>query len=350
MTPITPEPPEAIRNRAVPLAAILLLLAPLAPHAYAQSPAAKLADLSSANEQPPSYKTFYLTNLIRPHDADDIQTDLRNMLPAAKLYYVPAQSALSIRGSAEDIALAQKILADLDHPRKAYRLTYTITETGSGQPDSGQHVTLIVTSGGTTDFKQGSKVPIVIGVDTQGQQPPRSDVQYMDIGLEIEATLNGYDGVHLRSKIAQSSVADEKSGVGTARPQSSARPHSTAPPPSCPASRSSSAPSTSPAPTATSKSKSSQKPFRKHLPAKHNGATHISLVRCGVAPIRSDLAIVRPHDGLHCPNRSQPEVSKARKSIRSSKCAATRYVTVRPSCSSLWRAPSRLAGQRYIPQ
>jgi type II secretory pathway component GspD/PulD (secretin) len=223
MTPITLEPPEPIRNRAVPLApqigiAILLLLAPLASHANAQSPAAKLADLSSANEQPSSYKTFYLTNLIRPHDADDIQTALRNMLPSAKLYYVPAQSALSIRGSAEEIALAQKIVADLDRPRKTYRLTYTVAETGNGQPDSGHHVTLIVTSGGSTDFKQGSKVPLVIGVDTQGQQPPRSDVQYMDIGLEIEATLYGYDGIHLRSKIAQSSVADEKSGVGAQDP------------------------------------------------------------------------------------------------------------------------------------
>jgi type II secretory pathway component GspD/PulD (secretin) len=121
-----------------------------------------------------------------------------------------------MRGTAEDIALAQKILADLDRPRKAYRLTYTITETGSGQSNSGQHVTLIVTSGGTTDFKRGSKVPIAIGTYTQ---TPHADVQYQDIGLQIEATLNGYvDGVHLRSKIAQSDVSDEKSGIGTQDP------------------------------------------------------------------------------------------------------------------------------------
>jgi type II secretory pathway component GspD/PulD (secretin) len=224
MTPITPEPPAALRNRIVPLApqigiTILLLLAPLAPHAYAQPPAAKLADISSASETPSSYKTFYLTNLTRQQDANDIQTDLRNMLPSAKLYYVPSQSALSVRGSADDIALAQKILADLDRPRKAYRLTYTITETGSGQPVGGQHVTLIVTSGGMTDFKQGSKVPIVTGVYPEGTQPSHSDVQYQDVGLEIEATLNGYaDGVHLRSKIAQSNVSDEKSGIGVPDP------------------------------------------------------------------------------------------------------------------------------------
>src|ERR1700761_5185949 len=216
MTPISPEPPASMHNRAVPLAAILLLLAPFATHAYAQSPVAKLADLSSANEKPSSYKTFYLSNLTRQQDAEEIQTDLRNMLPAAKLYYVPSQSALSVRGSAEDIALAQKMLADLDRPRKAYRLTYTVTETGSGQPNGGQHVTLIVTSGGTTDFKQGSKLPIVIGTYPQA---PHADVQYQDVGLEIEATLNGYaDGVHLRSKIAQSAVSDEKSGIGVEDP------------------------------------------------------------------------------------------------------------------------------------
>ncbi len=119
MTLITPEPPAAIRNRALPLAAILLLLAPLASHAYAQSPATKLADLSSANEKPSTYKTFYLTNLTREEDANEIQTDLRNMLPMAKLYYVPSQNALSMRASAEDIALAQKILADLDRTPKS---------------------------------------------------------------------------------------------------------------------------------------------------------------------------------------------------------------------------------------
>jgi type II secretory pathway component GspD/PulD (secretin) len=208
-----------MHQRAVAFAAILLLLAPLATHAYAQSPVAKLADLSSANEKPSSYKTFYLSNLTRQQDAEEIQTDLRNMLPMAKLYYVPSQSALSVRGSAEDIALAQKMLADLDRPRKAYRLTYTVTETGSGQPGGAQHVTLIVTSGGMTDFKQGSKVPIVTGIYPQGEQPQHSDVQYQDVGLEIEATLNGYaDGVHLRSKIAQSNVSDEKSGIGVEDP------------------------------------------------------------------------------------------------------------------------------------
>ncbi len=201
---------------------MLLLLVPFATHAYAQSKTTKLADLTSANEKPVSltYKTFYLNNLTAPHDANDIQTDLRNMLPTAKLYYVPAQSAISVRGSAEDIALAQKILSDLDRTRKVYRLTYTITETDNGQPAGKQHVALVVVSGGQSDVKQGNKVPIVIGVYPQTNEAQQSNVQYQDIGLEIEATLDSYaeGAARLRTKIAQSAVAEEKSGIGVQDP------------------------------------------------------------------------------------------------------------------------------------
>jgi hypothetical protein len=141
------------------------------------------------------------------------------MIPSAKLFYVPSESAISIRGSSEDIALAQKILADLDRTRKVYRLTYTITETDGGQSASKQHVALVIASGGMSEVKQGSKVPLVIGASPQNNQPERFEVQYHNVGLDIEATLNGYaDGLRLRTRIAQSGVADEKSGIGVQDP------------------------------------------------------------------------------------------------------------------------------------
>ncbi len=221
MTSLQAEPQKTTRNRAATFASMLLLLAPFAPCAYGQSQPAKLADINSAVEHSASlsYKTFYLNNLIRQQDAEEIQTDLRNMIPSAKLFYVPSQSAISVRGSSEDIALAQKILADLDRTRKVYRLIYTITETDGGQSAGKQHVALVIASGGMSEVKQGSKVPLVIGASPQNNQPEHSDVQYQDVGLEIEATLNGYaDGIRFRTRIAQSSVADEKSGIGAQDP------------------------------------------------------------------------------------------------------------------------------------
>jgi hypothetical protein len=44
-------------------------------------------------------------------------------------------------------------------------------------------------------------------------------VQYQDIGFEIEVSLNTYlDGVRLLTKMGESSVAEEKSGVGAQDP------------------------------------------------------------------------------------------------------------------------------------
>jgi hypothetical protein len=161
----------------------------------------------------PVYQTLYLTNITQSNDANEIVTDLRNMLPSDKLYYVPSQSAISLRGSAEDIALAQKILSDLDKTKKIYRLTYTMTEKDAGKTVGVQHFSIIVASGSMTTLKQGSRVPVLTS------SAPGGEVNYLDVGQEIEATLDGYlDGVRLRSKVVQSGVAEDKSVVGTQDP------------------------------------------------------------------------------------------------------------------------------------
>ena len=179
--------------------------------------AAAQPQAADAKSTPIIYQTLYLTNLTQQNDAVELVTDLRNMLPNAKLYYVPSQSAFSIRASAEEIALAQKILADLDKTKKIYRLTYTMTERDGGKTIGVQHFSIIVASGSRTDFKQGSRVPI--SVATNAAPGSNAEITYLDIGQEIEASLDGYlDGVRLRTKVVQSSIAEDKSGVGTRDP------------------------------------------------------------------------------------------------------------------------------------
>ena len=179
---------------------------------------------AAAQTQPPdskgapeTYQTLYLTNLTQPNDANEIVSDLRNMLPNAKLYYVASQGAISLRGSAEEIALAQKILSDLDKTKKIYRLTYTMTEKDGGKTIGLQHFSIIIASGSRTDFKQGSRVPVATRSPTSENSP--SEVTYLDVGQEIDASLDGYlDGVRLRTKVVQSSIAEDKSLVGTQTP------------------------------------------------------------------------------------------------------------------------------------
>lgn len=198
---------------ALTLSFVALALTLLAPNAGAQT----LVKDSGPGDAAPvaqAYHTLYLSSPTQRNDAMEILTDLRNMLPRAKVYYVPSQSAISMIGTSDDFELAQKILSDIDRERKIYRLTYTITETDNGQSVGTQHVALNVVSGGTTELKQGSRVPIVTGSFDTGTSNANTQVQYQDVGLSIQATLDGSgNDLRLRTKVEQSSLADARPGV-----------------------------------------------------------------------------------------------------------------------------------------
>jgi type II secretory pathway component GspD/PulD (secretin) len=167
-----------------------------------------------------SYQTLSLANVTESKEGYDIVTDLRNMLPRAKIYYVESENVISMRGTPEDFQLAQKLLSEIDKPRRAYRLTYTIANIEDGKRVGAQSFALIaIVSEGKTILKQGNKIPIVVGTENKGASAPDTQVQYEDIGLNIEASLEGYaDGVRLRTKVDRSSVADERSGSAVADP------------------------------------------------------------------------------------------------------------------------------------
>ncbi len=159
-----------------------------------------------------TYQTFYLTNATDHDSFIEIQTVLRNLLQEARINGVPAQNAIAVCASPADLQLAQKVISDFDHARKTYRLTYTITQTGnSDQP--AQHIVVLIAAGDRTELKQGSRVPLVTGtMDT----PPttNSQVQYVDIGLNLTAALSGpADGLQLHTKLEQSALAGDKSAA-----------------------------------------------------------------------------------------------------------------------------------------
>ena len=206
----------AVSTQLFALCTLALTLFVLSANAQTQAADSRPVEMKAS---PETYQTLYLTSLTQVRDANDIVTDLRNMFPRAKLYYVPAQNAVSMRGTPDDILLAQKILSDIDRTKKTYRLTYTITETDSGKPVQTQHFAFLVASGEKSTFRQGSRVPVVTGEFNDKTVSPNTQVQYVDVGLNVEATLGSYsDGLKLETKIEQSTVADEKSGVGTQDP------------------------------------------------------------------------------------------------------------------------------------
>jgi general secretion pathway protein D len=63
-------------------------------------------------------KTFYLTNVSQPTELQDVVNAIRSVLDVQRVQQVQSQNALVVRGTPDQIAMAQKLVDDLDkaHP------------------------------------------------------------------------------------------------------------------------------------------------------------------------------------------------------------------------------------------
>jgi hypothetical protein len=159
-------------------------------------------------------QTFYLANAFpgQPNDMTEIYNALHYTLPQdVKVDPVTSRNAILVIGSPEQLALAQQIIHELDRPQKVYRLTYTITEMDGGKRLSAQHFSMDVEDGQHVTLKEGSRVPMATG-SVGGAQ---TSFQYLDVGMNFDATLNSIEGGGvLKSKVEQSGVAAESVAIG----------------------------------------------------------------------------------------------------------------------------------------
>jgi type II secretory pathway component GspD/PulD (secretin) len=196
---------------AVPVALMAALL-PIATGA-AQTQAPQLTQIREANP-PEQVRTFYLVNVPDRTDAEEIMSDVRNLLPRAHAYYVPSQGALSVRATAEEMALVEKLLSELDRKRKMYKVTYTISEIEGSRPIGTRHVEMLVPVGTRTNMKQGRRIPIVTASSAPESEKSSSQIQYIDVGLNIDADIEGTGEVfRLRTSVEESAVAEGKTTV-----------------------------------------------------------------------------------------------------------------------------------------
>jgi type II secretory pathway component GspD/PulD (secretin) len=209
------------------IAFALFLCGPIARSQGAPAAAKPAADATAAkpsSETPPAkpnpdtlpVRTFYLSNVAQQYEANDIVSSIRNILPNNdRIYVVPSQNAIVVRGTPEDLALTQKVITDLDRPKKNYRLTYTVTEMDGGKQIGVQHYAMIMTSGQTTSLKLGNRVPVATGASTAGVAAnlvEQTQFTYIDVGMNFDATLTEMgNNAMLKSSVDQSGAAPEKS-------------------------------------------------------------------------------------------------------------------------------------------
>jgi len=59
-------------------------------------------------------KTFYLSNLSQPTELQDVVNAMRTILEVSRIQQLPSQGAIVVRGTPDQMALAQKLIDDLD--------------------------------------------------------------------------------------------------------------------------------------------------------------------------------------------------------------------------------------------
>jgi type II secretory pathway component GspD/PulD (secretin) len=193
----------------------LALLSATGVWAQAGDTSSKPVEIASTKPDAGREQTFYLANSIQGNDANEILVAMRNMLdPHIRIYLVTSQNAIVVQASPDQLELAQKLIHDLDRPKKTYRLTYTITEMDSGKSIGTQHFSMVVVTGQKTTLKQGSKVPVLTGSYDPGSSKEQTQYTYLDIGMNFAATLDEFaNGVRLQSKVEQSSIAEDRAGA-----------------------------------------------------------------------------------------------------------------------------------------
>ncbi|HXC97374.1 MAG TPA: secretin N-terminal domain-containing protein [Edaphobacter sp.] len=196
----------------------LILVATAGAQTTEKSPTTQQDSFGHVDTRP--MQSFHLMNISSQNDANEVAVALRNLLdPSVKVFLVPNQNTIVMRGSTEQIALAQKVVSELDRPKKLYRLTYTMTDLEGGKRVGVQHFSMVVTEGQRTVMKQGNKVPIMTGSYNNASSQAESQVTFIDIGMNFDATLDSYsNGTRLKTKVEQIGVAEEKSGLGPQDP------------------------------------------------------------------------------------------------------------------------------------
>jgi general secretion pathway protein D len=78
-------------------------------------------------------KTFYLSNVSQPTELQDIVNAMRTILEINRIQQLPSQSAIVVRGTPDQVALAEKLINDIDKARPEVVVDVAIMQVQKGK-------------------------------------------------------------------------------------------------------------------------------------------------------------------------------------------------------------------------
>lgn len=98
-------------------------------------------------------RIFYLQNVTSPQELQEVMSGMRTVVDVRKVFPINSQSAIAVRGSADQISLAEKVLLDLDKPKPEVLVDVIVMEANRTKA---RDIALTPVSGG----KNGISLPI----------------------------------------------------------------------------------------------------------------------------------------------------------------------------------------------
>lgn len=159
-------------------------------------------------------KTYYFSHLAHPTEIQDVVNAMRTILEIQRVQPVPEHSAIVVRGTEDQVARADKLVADLDQARggagpATYKLEFTVHQFENGKKINDRSYSVIVERGRARDdankysLKAGSRIPVVTGSTSGGV----NQYSYMDVGMNFDCRLWGRDDdLTLQSTVEVSSL------------------------------------------------------------------------------------------------------------------------------------------------
>lgn len=98
-------------------------------------------------------KVFYLQNVTQPQELQEMATNLRAIADIRRVFTSTAQNAIIVRGTADQVALAEKIIHDLDRPKSEVVIDVLVMEANRART---RDLAAAIASAGTA----GLNVPI----------------------------------------------------------------------------------------------------------------------------------------------------------------------------------------------
>lgn len=94
-------------------------------------------------------RIFYLQNLTSPQELQEVMTGMRTVTDVRKVFPVNSQSAIVVRGTADQVALAEKVLLDLDKAKPEVVVDVIVMESNK---DRTRDIGMSLVSGGKNGF------------------------------------------------------------------------------------------------------------------------------------------------------------------------------------------------------